>query len=165
MSLRAGSGHFPSISFLIRESQLALHHNCGNEPGSDEDLNRSEAIAIDSNSDAEFSNGGDMESDESSNSDESVFEDANVEKADTSVPHRVFRKHFPKDNAILVWADLEDSGNSRTVHAYPSDLNSLEADASLTQTALDFFHLPRLASGKWGGLSLWVRTRRVDGES
>ncbi|ETN19221.1 hypothetical protein PPTG_04596 [Phytophthora nicotianae INRA-310] len=26
MSLRAGSGHFPSISFLIRESQLALHH-------------------------------------------------------------------------------------------------------------------------------------------
>ncbi|ETM42734.1 hypothetical protein L914_11668 [Phytophthora nicotianae] len=27
MSLRAGSGHFPSISFLIRESQLALHHS------------------------------------------------------------------------------------------------------------------------------------------
>ncbi|ETI30359.1 hypothetical protein F443_22520 [Phytophthora nicotianae P1569] len=26
MSLRAGSGHFPLISFLIRESQLALHH-------------------------------------------------------------------------------------------------------------------------------------------
>ncbi|ETL77557.1 hypothetical protein L917_21502 [Phytophthora nicotianae] len=26
MSLRAGSGHFPSISFLIRKSQLALHH-------------------------------------------------------------------------------------------------------------------------------------------
>ncbi|KUF85734.1 hypothetical protein AM587_10000487 [Phytophthora nicotianae] len=27
MSLRAGSGRFPSISFLIRESQLVLHHN------------------------------------------------------------------------------------------------------------------------------------------
>ncbi|ETM53370.1 hypothetical protein L914_03142 [Phytophthora nicotianae] len=26
MSLKAGSGHFPSVSFLIHESQLALHH-------------------------------------------------------------------------------------------------------------------------------------------
>ncbi|ETP31406.1 hypothetical protein F442_19731 [Phytophthora nicotianae P10297] len=119
-------------------------NDCGNEPGSDEDLNRSEAIAVDSNSDVEFSSGG--ESDESSNSDESVFEDANVEKADTSVPHRFFRKRFPKDSAILVWTDLEESGNSRTVHVFPSDLNSLEADASLTQTALEFFiyrDLPR----------------------
>ncbi|KAF4045743.1 hypothetical protein GN244_ATG01916 [Phytophthora infestans] len=44
-------------------------NDCGNEPGSDEDLNVSEAIVVESNSDAEFLSGGDIKSDESSNSD------------------------------------------------------------------------------------------------
>ncbi|KAF4147845.1 Ulp1 protease family C-terminal catalytic domain-containing protein [Phytophthora infestans] len=111
----------------------------GNESGSNEDLNVSEAIAVERNSGAEFLSCGDMESDESSSSDISVFEDANVGKADTIVSHRFFRKRFPKNDAILVWTDLEDSENSRTVHVFPSDLNSVEADSSLTQTALNFF--------------------------
>jgi len=55
------------------------------------------------------------------------------------VPDRIFRKRVSKQEPLAVWTDLADSEHPRTVHVYQSDLNSLQADASLTQTALDYF--------------------------